>query len=90
MQPIRWAVQVSSWMGWNRLFDTAYGFGQEWLTLIDTFLELECDSLSDGEQRRPRSDDNSPCECKDGWEGINCNGWLIAVETSKAALLTTL
>jgi hypothetical protein len=34
---------------------------------------VECDSLADGEHRRPR-DGNTPCECKDGWGGINCNG----------------
>ncbi|PPQ92595.1 hypothetical protein CVT25_007287 [Psilocybe cyanescens] len=32
----------------------------------------QCDSLADGEHRRPR-DDDSGCECKDGWGGVNCN-----------------
>ncbi|KAF8910449.1 hypothetical protein CPB84DRAFT_1763710 [Gymnopilus junonius] len=35
-------------------------------------LQPQCDSLADGEHRRPREDGKS-CECKDGWEGINCN-----------------
>jgi hypothetical protein len=34
---------------------------------------LECDSLADGVHRRPR-DGNVPCECKDDWGGVNCNG----------------
>ena len=33
---------------------------------------LECGSLADGVERPLRGDD--PCECKDGWGGINCNG----------------
>lgn len=36
-------------------------------------MNIECDSLADGEHRRPR-DGDTPCECKDGWGGINCNG----------------
>lgn len=36
-------------------------------------MTTECDSLSDGEHRRPR-DDNEFCKCKDGWGGVNCNG----------------
>jgi len=36
-------------------------------------LNTECDSLAEGEHRRPR-DGNTPCECKDGWGGVNCNG----------------
>ncbi|KAF8150148.1 hypothetical protein B0H34DRAFT_176981 [Crassisporium funariophilum] len=35
-------------------------------------LTPQCDSLADGDHRRPR-DGDSPCECKDGWGGINCN-----------------
>ncbi|KAF9533977.1 hypothetical protein CPB83DRAFT_873410 [Crepidotus variabilis] len=35
-------------------------------------LTPQCDSLSDGEHRRPRQGDK-PCECKEGWGGINCN-----------------
>jgi len=34
---------------------------------------LECDSLADGNRRRPREEGES-CKCKDGWGGINCNG----------------
>lgn len=34
---------------------------------------LECDSLADGDRRRPR-EEGETCECKDGWGGINCNG----------------
>jgi len=33
----------------------------------------ECDSLADGDHRRPREEGES-CKCKDGWGGINCNG----------------
>ncbi|KAK7466244.1 FAD-dependent urate hydroxylase [Stygiomarasmius scandens] len=35
-------------------------------------LTPQCDSLADGEHRRPR-DDGQSCDCKDGWGGINCN-----------------
>ncbi|ESK86895.1 abc transporter [Moniliophthora roreri MCA 2997] len=35
-------------------------------------LTPQCDSLADGEQRRPREPGKS-CECKEGWGGINCN-----------------
>lgn len=31
-----------------------------------------CGSLADGKDRPPRASD-APCQCKDGWEGINCN-----------------
>ncbi len=34
-----------------------------------------CNSLADGPNRRPREKDQV-CECSEGWEGINCNGWL--------------
>jgi hypothetical protein len=30
-----------------------------------------CGSLADGRDRAPRKD--RYCDCKDGWEGINCN-----------------
>ena len=33
---------------------------------------LECDSLADGDHRTLRG--SEPCECKEGWGGINCNG----------------
>ena len=32
-----------------------------------------CDSLADGRARAPRGEDQKYCECKEGWEGINCN-----------------
>ncbi|EEB91016.1 hypothetical protein MPER_10699 [Moniliophthora perniciosa FA553] len=35
-------------------------------------LTPQCDSLTDGEQRRPREPGKS-CECKEGWGGISCN-----------------
>ncbi|KDR68603.1 hypothetical protein GALMADRAFT_78381 [Galerina marginata CBS 339.88] len=35
-------------------------------------LQPQCDSLADGEHRRPR-EDGTECKCKDGWGGINCN-----------------
>ncbi|KAF4597755.1 (ABC) transporter [Pleurotus pulmonarius] len=38
----------------------------------DALLPPECDSLADGEQRRLR-EEGKPCDCKDGWGGINCN-----------------
>jgi hypothetical protein len=31
-----------------------------------------CGALPDGRNRIPRSGDK-PCECREGWEGINCN-----------------
>jgi hypothetical protein len=33
---------------------------------------LECGSLADGVERPLR--ENEPCQCKEGWGGINCNG----------------
>ena len=47
---------------------------------------VECDSLADGEHRRPR-DGNTPCECKDGWGGINCNGTRIESLSSNSSLI---
>ncbi|KAG7089172.1 hypothetical protein E1B28_010876 [Marasmius oreades] len=35
-------------------------------------LTPQCDSLAEGEHRRPR-DPGTSCQCKDGWGGINCN-----------------
>ncbi|KAL0576839.1 FAD-dependent urate hydroxylase [Marasmius crinis-equi] len=35
-------------------------------------LTPQCDSLADGEHRRPR-EPGTQCDCKDGWGGINCN-----------------
>ncbi|THV06326.1 hypothetical protein K435DRAFT_505895 [Dendrothele bispora CBS 962.96] len=35
-------------------------------------LTPQCDSLADGEHRKPREDGQS-CDCKEGWGGINCN-----------------
>ncbi|KAF5349768.1 hypothetical protein D9758_010179 [Tetrapyrgos nigripes] len=35
-------------------------------------LTPQCDSLADGEHRKPREDGDT-CDCKDGWGGINCN-----------------
>ena len=43
------------------------GFGS------DDCSEPLCGSLADGKEREPRENDHSTCECKDGWEGINCN-----------------
>jgi len=65
-------MQVPARLGRHRLFDAPYvsicvAIGRPSLNL------LECDSLADGDHRRPRDGDN-PCECKDGWGGINCNG----------------
>ncbi|KIW17505.1 hypothetical protein PV08_04699 [Exophiala spinifera] len=37
----------------------------------DDCAEPLCGSLADGKNRSPRK--GSECECKDGWEGINCN-----------------
>ena len=37
----------------------------------DDCSEPLCGSLADGKNRSPRQDDR--CECKDGWEGVNCN-----------------
>ena len=39
----------------------------------DDCSEPLCDSLADGRARAPRSQDQKYCECKEGWEGINCN-----------------
>lgn len=39
-----------------------------------------CGSLADGKDRAPRPDDQSTCECREGWEGINCN----VCQTNKA------
>jgi hypothetical protein len=41
--------------------------------VTDFVLCLECDSLADGEHRRPR-EEGQTCECKEGWGGVNCNG----------------
>lgn len=37
----------------------------------DDCAEPLCGSLSDGKNRSPRKGDT--CDCKDGWEGVNCN-----------------
>ena len=39
----------------------------------DDCSEPLCGSLADGDQREPRPDETRTCDCKDGWEGINCN-----------------
>lgn len=39
----------------------------------DDCAEPLCGSLADGKNRAPRPEDQSQCECKDGWTGINCN-----------------
>ena len=41
------------------------GFGKEDCS------EPVCGSLADGKERLPRSE--RYCDCRDGWEGINCN-----------------
>lgn len=37
----------------------------------DDCSEPLCGSLADGKNRSPRKGDH--CDCKDGWEGVNCN-----------------
>ena len=37
----------------------------------DDCSEPLCGSLADGKNRSPRQGDS--CDCKDGWEGVNCN-----------------
>ncbi|KIV94382.1 hypothetical protein PV10_02154 [Exophiala mesophila] len=37
----------------------------------DDCSEPLCGSLADGKNRSPRQGDH--CDCKDGWEGVNCN-----------------
>ena len=32
-----------------------------------------CGALSDGDQREARPPDVESCECREGWDGINCN-----------------
>ena len=39
----------------------------------DDCSEPLCGSLADGNEREPRQEDQRSCDCKDGWEGINCN-----------------
>lgn len=39
----------------------------------DDCAEPLCGSLADGKDRAPRPEEQSQCECKDGWGGINCN-----------------
>ena len=39
----------------------------------DDCSEPLCGALPDGSQRAPRPPDQRDCDCKDGWEGINCN-----------------
>lgn len=53
-------------------------------TYVSNIIFLECDSLADGNRRRPREEGES-CKCKDGWGGINCNG----ASTSSAQLTTS-
>jgi len=43
-----------------------------------------CGSLADGNDRAPR-DGATPCECKSGWEGINCN--VCKTDTACSALM---
>ena len=39
----------------------------------DDCSEPLCGALPDGDNREPRKPDQKTCDCKDGWEGINCN-----------------
>jgi hypothetical protein len=42
----------------------------------------ECDSLADGSERHLR-EEGKECQCKEGWDGINCNG--ISVHSPESA-----
>jgi hypothetical protein len=66
-------MQLSTWVGRDRLFDTTYVYLFQEISLRIHHLCAECDSLADGEERHLR-EDGKDCECKDGWGGINCNG----------------
>lgn len=73
LQRIRRAVQVSTRLGRDRLLDSACVLFILCLPIHRPTTRVpECDSLADGEHRTLRGD--RPCECKDGWDGINCNG----------------
>lgn len=39
----------------------------------DDCSEPLCGSLADGNHRAPRPEDQTTCECEEGWSGINCN-----------------
>ena len=60
-------------MGWYRLSDSACVSLLCIVTDATYTPVVECDSLADGDHRRQR-EDGRQCECKDGWDGINCNG----------------
>ena len=48
---------------------------------ISAHAYTECDSLADGVERHLR-EDGKECQCKDGWDGINCNGMSASSEKS--------
>ena len=39
----------------------------------DDCSEPVCGSLADGRDRAPRPSGQKSCDCKEGWEGVNCN-----------------
>ena len=60
-------TQYASCNQYNGKCSCPSGFGG------DDCSEPVCGSLADGTQRAPRGRDQKYCECKEGWEGINCN-----------------
>ena len=60
-------TQFASCKLYNGKCSCPAGFGGD-----DCALPL-CGSLADGNNRAPRADDTTTCECGEGWKGINCN-----------------
>ena len=60
-------IQYASCNKYNGKCSCPPGFGG------DDCSQPLCGSLADGKSRLPRGEGQRSCDCKEGWEGINCN-----------------